>query len=232
MCGRFFLATPGSELARHFGLAAAPAWAPRFNLAPGQPVPLVRACLQPDGRVERALVQPRWGLVPPWTADAARGRRPINARVEGAAESPLFRGALARRRGLLPADGFYEWQHAGRSSRPFAVRPREGGLLALAAIFERWEGEAGVLETCAVLTAPAAGAVAAIHDRMPVLVAPHDYERWLDPTLRDVTALGLAPADPGRLVIHPVDRRVNDVREDDAGLVEPERDLFSAGGPS
>ncbi len=227
MCGRFFLATPGPELARHFGLAAVPDVPPRFNVAPGQPVPLVRV----EGE-QRVLAAPRWGLVPAWAADPASGRRPINARAETAAGSPLFRAALARRRGLVPADGFYEWQHAGRSARPFAIRPGAGGLLAMGALFERWQRGAEALESCAILTVPAAGAVRPLHDRMPLLLAPADYERWLDPALDDPAAL--APLLAGRgaegLVAHPVDRRVNDVREDDARLLEPERDLFTAGG--
>jgi putative SOS response-associated peptidase YedK len=226
MCGRFFLATPGPELARQFGLAAAPDLPARFNIAPGQPVPLVRA---EEGA--RVLAAPRWGLVPPWADEPGSGRRPINARAETAADSPLFRAALAQRRGLVPADGFYEWQHAGRSARPFAVRPRDGGLLAFAAVFERWRRQGEELETCAILTVPAAGAVAPLHDRMPLVIAPADYTRWLDPALQDAGALApLLAGDRAELVTYPVDRRVNDVREDDARLLEPERDLFSAGG--
>src|SRR5690606_41372171 len=132
MCGRFFLATPGPALAREFELAEAPELAPRFNVAPGQPVPLVRV-----ERGARALAAPRWGFVPAWAEGSERGRRPINARAETVADSPFFQGALARRRGLVPADGFYEWQHVGRSARPFAVRPGGRGLLAMSGLFER-----------------------------------------------------------------------------------------------
>jgi len=231
MCGRFFLATPGAELARQFGLAVVPQIAPRFNIAPGQPIPLVRV-EGPGPGAARVLATPFWGFVPAWADDPGRTRRPINARAETAATSPLFRRALARCRGLVPADGFYEWQHAGRSARPFAVRPRDGGLLALGAIFERREREGSALETCAIVTVPAAGAVRALHDRMPLLVPPSAWARWLDPALQDPD--GIAPLLAGegaeRLVVHPVDRRVNDVREDDPALVEPARDLFSAGG--
>lgn len=228
MCGRFFLATPGAELARQFQLADEPALAPRFNIAPGQPVPLVRA-RGPEG--ERVLAAPRWGFVPAWADESERGPRPINARTETAAGSRLFRQALDRRRGLVPADGFYEWQHAGRSARPFAVRRADRALLAMGALFERQAREGGALETCAILTVPAAGAVAALHDRMPLLVPREAWAEWLDPA-RDASAIAplLAGEGAGALVTWPVDRRVNDVREDDAGLLEPERDLFSAGG--
>jgi putative SOS response-associated peptidase YedK len=230
MCGRFFLATPGPELARHFGLAAAPDLPARFNVAPGQPVPLVRVAAGSPGA--RELAAPRWGFVPAWSEDPGSGRRPINARAETVADSPLFRAALAQRRGLVPADGFYEWQHVGRSARPFVVRPRERGLLAMAAIFERWAHGGAELETCAILTVPAAGAVRPLHDRMPLFVAPADHARWLDPALQDAAALAplLRGTGAEQLEVYPVDRRVNDVREDDAGLIEPERDLFSAGG--
>ena len=229
MCGRFFLATPGPELARHFGLAAAPELPARFNVAPGQPVPLVRVA--PDSG-ERVLEAPLWGLVPPWADDPRAGPRPINARAESAPASPLFRGALAARRGLVPADGFYEWQHVGRSARPFAVRPRAGGVLALAAVFEHWRRGDQELTSCAILTVPAAGPVAALDDRMPLVVAPRDYARWLDPELRDPAALAplLAGSAVQDWITYPVDRRVNDVREDDPRLLEPERDLFSQAG--
>lgn len=228
MCGRFFLVTPGAELARQFALSAEPELAPRYNIAPGQPVPLVRA-EGPAG--ERVLAAPLWGFVPSWAEEADRGPRPINARTESAARSRLFRQALERRRGLVPADGFYEWQHAGRSARPFAVQRGDRGLLAMGALFERRESAGSALETCAILTVPAAGAVRSLHDRMPLLVPREAWAHWLDPG-RGASAIAplLAGETADALVTWPVDRRVNDVREDDAGLLEPECDLFSAGG--
>lgn len=229
MCGRFFVATPGPELARQCGLATVPELKPRFNVAPGQPVPLVRATGATGGR---ELAAPRWGFVPAWAEDPGRGRRPINARSETAASSPLFRRALARCRGLVPADGFYEWQHAGHSARPFAVARADRRLLALGALFERWERAGATLETCAILTVPAAGPVAALHGRMPLLVPPEAWADWLDPGLQDPGAIAalLAGAGADALVVWPVDRRVNDVREDDPALLREERDLFSSGG--
>jgi putative SOS response-associated peptidase YedK len=226
MCGRFFLSRSGAEIARHFALGEVPELAPRFNIAPGQDVPLVRAGADAH---DRELVLARWGLVPVWAKDARAGSRPINARIESAGELPVFREALARRRGLVPADGFYEWQHRGRSARPFAVRPADGSLLAMAAIWERWRGPDGPLESFAILTRPANARLGAIHDRMPVFVPPEHYAAWLDP---DREGAALAPRLPElaseALELHPVDRRVNDVREDDPHLVEPERDLFTA----
>lgn len=246
MCGRFFLATSAAEIARHFELDAVPELAPHYNIAPGQAVPVIRARREPAGAaragqgiaptprpaapVRRVLEWRRWGLVPPWAADPRIGSRLVNARAETAARLPAFRRALARRRALVPADGFYEWQHRGRSARPFAVRVGEG-LFAMAALCEHWEGEGGALDTVAILTCEANEAVRPIHDRMPVVVPPAHYARWLDPDLEDAAALAplLVPPPAGATRLWPVDRRVNDVREDDAGLLEPERDLFSLG---
>jgi putative SOS response-associated peptidase YedK len=232
VCGRFFLSIPGADLARQFELATPPEDQARFNIAPGQPVPLVRAERDSAGLVHRLLTRPRWGFVPAWAKDPRTARRPINARAETAANSPLFRSALARRRGLVPASGFYEWQHVGRSARPFAIRPRDGSLLALAAIFETRTPDEDGLETCAILTTQALGPVRSIHARMPLCLPPAAYARWLDPSLHEAAELepllGLASVVP--LEVEPVDPRVNDVREDDPRLLEPARDLFSAGG--
>jgi len=226
MCGRFFLSRSNAEIARHFELAEEPVLAPRYNIAPMQPLPLVRQRAR-DGR--RVLESMQWGFVPRFVRDEPR-QRPINARVEGIAERPLFRDAFARRRGLVPADGFYEWQHRGHSSRPFAVRVRGGALFAMAALFDRREAPDGALASCAIVTTAANTALAAIHDRMPAIVAPEHYALWLDPAVHEPERLLplLAPLGSDAISMHPVDRRVNDVRCDDAELIQPERDLFSS----
>lgn len=230
MCGRFYLSTSGAEIASHFALLEVPVLAPRYNIAPGQPVPVVRVSHSRGGRV----LEPRhWGLVPPWAEGPRGAHRMINARSESAAERPAFRTPLARRRGLVPADGFFEWMHRGRSSRPFAIHRRDGGLLALAALFERWRGpDDRVLDSCAILTTEANGAVRPIHDRMPVILRPQDFEAWLDPAQTDPEAILplLRPCPDAELALHPVDPRVNDPRCDEPGLIEPERDLFSGAG--
>lgn len=229
MCGRFFLSRSGAEIARAFGLSEEPVLAPRFNVAPSQPVPIVRARVEDGGR--RVLEPMQWGFVPRFAKSRREGNRPINARAETIATTPLFRSAFARRRGIVPADGFYEWQHRGRSSRPFAVRLRDGSLLAMAAVFERFEDEEGALDSCAIVTTEANEAIAAIHGRMPALLAPHAIDAWLDPALSDADSLLplLRPCPAAWIEAYPVDRRVNDVHEDDARLPEPERDLFSLG---
>ena len=235
MCGRFFLSTSGAEIARHFGLAEVPDLAPRFNLAPGQPVPVIRARRSAPGL--RVLEMRRWGLVPHWATDVRAGTRHVNARAETAGTLPAFRSAMSRRRALVPADGFYEWQRRGRSVQPFAVQVRGGALFAMAALYERWwppgdrstMPEAAPLDTFTVLTTDANERVRPVHDRMPVVVAPEDYARWLDPTLQDPEAVAgiLRPCPAAWIELRRVGRRVNDPREEGPELLAPERDLFS-----
>ena len=179
MCGRFLLSTPARELATHFGLDEVPSLFARYNIAPTQAIGIVRLTEGP-GRREWATVS--WGLVPSWAGDPDVGSRLINARAETAADKPSFRTALRRRRCLVPADGFYEWQAVGRRKQPHLIRPRQGGPLAFAGLWERWHGPGGIcLETVAILTTEANDAVRPIHDRMPVLLRPQDYSTWLDP---------------------------------------------------
>jgi putative SOS response-associated peptidase YedK len=230
MCGRFFLSRSGAEIARHFDLATEPVLAPRFNIAPGQAIPVVRTRVGDEG--ERLLEMRNWGFVPRFAKDVRTGRRPINARAETVATSPLFRDAFAHRRGLVPADGFYEWQHRGRSARPFALRVRGGALFAMAAIFEHCETATDELDSCAIVTTDANERVAAVHDRMPAILEPTDYALWLDPAVREPERLLplLRPCPAEWIDLNPVSRRVNDVRCDDAQLLEAERDLFSTPG--
>jgi putative SOS response-associated peptidase YedK len=207
-----------------------PVLAPRFNIAPSQPIPIVRACVG-DG-CDRVLELRRWGFVPRFAKDVRAGRRPINARAETVATSPFFRDAFAHRRGLVPADGFYEWQRRGRSARPFALRVRGGELFAMAALFEHCKTAEDEVESCAIVTTDSNERVAAIHDRMPAILAPPDYALWLDPAVHEPERLLplLQPCPAAWIDLHAVSRRVNDVRCDDAQLIEAECDLFSVDG--
>jgi putative SOS response-associated peptidase YedK len=220
MCGRFTLTRSAAEVAEHFGLASAPAFPPHWNAAPTQELPIVR----PRSSGERVLELRRWGLVPPWAADPSVGSRMINARVEGVLERPAFREAMQRRRCLVPADGFFEWQGRARARRPFHLALPGGGLFGIAGLYERWHGPGGeVVDSFTLLTRAAQGAAAALHDRMPLIVDPPGYAAWLDPAARDPAALlGRLPEALGAgLVARPVSPRVNDVRNDDPACLAP-----------
>ena len=224
MCGRYSLTTPEEAVRRLFAYEGPPRnLAPRYNIAPTQEAPVVRAGR--DGGRELALL--RWGLIPAWARDPAIGSRLINARIESAARKPSFRDALRRRRCLVVADGFYEWGGEGPNRRPYRVRRRDGLPFAFAGLWERWqgpvEGKPAVLETFTILTTRANALVAPIHDRMPVIVDPAAYEAWLDaettPPAAVLPLLVSVPAEP--FEIYPVSARVNNPRNDDAGCIAP-----------
>jgi putative SOS response-associated peptidase YedK len=224
MCGRYELHSHPAAIALAFGLAHSPDLQARYNIAPMTDVPIVRVAA--DGH--RELVHVRWGLVPRWSKDPSIGARMINARGETIADKPSFQIPYRRHRCLLPADGFYEWQRfATRSAgpddkrkQPMHIGTADGSLFGLAGLFERWRAEDGtVLDTCAIVTTEANSLLASIHDRMPVIIAPDDYARWLDPANPDVADL-IAPYPSSAMASYPVSPRVNSVRNDDATLLE------------
>jgi putative SOS response-associated peptidase YedK len=216
MCGRYELHTHPAALALAFGLAAPPDLAPRYNIAPTQQVPIVRQ----NAVGTRELVEVRWGLVPRWAKDPSIGARLINARAETAAERPAFSNAFRRHRCLLPADGFYEWKTTQQGKQPVRVAMKNGEPLGLAGLYERWLAPDGeVLDSCTILTTPANALLAGVHDRMPVIIAPQDYARWLDPAANEVADL-LAPYPAEAMTWYPISMRVNAVRNDDATLIE------------
>ncbi|HVB07063.1 MAG TPA: SOS response-associated peptidase [Acidimicrobiales bacterium] len=225
MCGRYVLTTPSDELVEFFGVdhsVVEPA-EPRFNVAPTQLVPAV-AC-ESDGTTRR-LEQFRWGLVPPWAESPAVGNRMINARAETLMSSRAYRDAFVKRRCLLPADGFYEWQRpegGGRAPRlPWYFAPREGPLLALAGLWERWRHPEGAwLLTCTVITTRANSLMAPVHERMPVLLAPEDFSRWLErrPLTPAEQAALLAPAPEDFLTARRVPSDVSNVKNDGPQLL-------------
>ena len=221
MCGRFTLTRSAAELAAHFELTELPSLRPRWNVAPGQAIAVVRV----DGDKARRLVECRWGLrVAGERGDGSRPV-PINARAETAASRPAFREALKARRGLVPADGFYEWRGAAGRRQPHHLFLPGRALFAMAALFEAREGPAGSREaSVAVLTQEACGPVRALHTRMPVIVPPAAYATWLDPGLQDPSR-ALAEARAGdaaqALLVRPVSLRVNDVAHDDRACLGP-----------
>ncbi len=205
---------------------------PRYNVAPQQAVPAVTAA-GPKG--ERLLELCRWGLVPSWAKDPAIGNKMINARAETVAEKPAFRSALTRRRCLIPADGFYEWDKAGGTRQPFHFRlKRKGGneaeaeeeapLFALAGLWEEWEAPDGSpLRTCTIITTTPNAVVAPYHDRMPVILRPENEALWMDPTVRraDVLLPLLAPYPEEEMEAFAVSRKVNTPANDSPDLIEP-----------
>ena len=221
MCGRFTLTSTPEELARRFGLDETPSLAPRYNIAPGQPVLAVRRSDAGGGRRATSL---RWGLVPSWSQTAEIGAGWINARCESVAEKPAFRDAFRARRCLLPADAFYEWAQRGDFREPHRLALPGGGLFAFAGVWERWRAhDHALLESWAIVTAPASPGLRALHDRMPLVLPDDAWDAWLDPEQHDLAALQALLArggDPG-FVAHPVSTRVNSVRFDDPACAAP-----------
>jgi putative SOS response-associated peptidase YedK len=219
MCGRFTLAVPGEQVAAQFQLSTTPELAARYNIAPTQQVAAVHA-----GDAGRELALFRWGLVPTWAKDPSVGARMINARSETAAEKPSFRSALRQRRCLIPADGFYEWQAAAGGKQPFYIRLTDGGLFAMAGLYEHWKTpEGGWLHSCTILTTEANELMRPLHDRMPVILAPEQYDMWLDPGLRDPGPLQelLAPYPAEGMVASPVSKAVNRASNEGPELLAP-----------
>ena len=227
MCGRFTLATAPQALAELFELDEVPDLSPRYNIAPTQDAPVVRLVTSEErgGRPARVLHLLRWGLVPSWAEDPTVGYRMINARAETAARKPAYRAAFRRRRCLVLADGFYEWKTLGRGRKqPHLCRMKDGRPFAFAGLWERWKGPKDErLESCTLLTCQPNELCAEVHDRMPVILAPGDYDRWLDPELQDAAELEalLAPYPAGEMVSFPVSPRVGNARLDDPGCVAP-----------
>ncbi|HEY9656670.1 MAG TPA: SOS response-associated peptidase, partial [Crinalium sp.] len=179
MCGRFSLTQSANALAETFQLETLPEWTPRYNVAPTQAV-LAIAAAPAHSRQVRLF---RWGLVPSWAKDLTIGAKLINARAETVAEKPSFRVAFKQRRCLILADGFYEWHRIDRKTKqPYYFQLADRQPFAFAGLWERWQGDDTVVETCTILTTQANELLQPIHDRMPVILAPEEYDRWLDPT--------------------------------------------------
>lgn len=217
MCGRFTLTASPEEVQALFGLLDLDGFPPRFNIAPTQPILLVVSGQprEPGSNLpDRRALLVRWGLIPSWAKNPKDLPLLINARSETAAEKNAFRAAMRHRRALVPASGFYEWKRDGKKSTPYFIRPRGGGLVAFAGLMETYAEPGGSeIDTGAILTTAANADVAAIHDRMPVVIQPADYARWLDCRTReprDVADL-MRPAEPGLFEAIPISDKVNKV---------------------
>ena len=219
MCGRFVITSPPAALRQIFGYIEQPNFPPRHNIALTQPIPVV---IVENGVRHFRLM--RWGLLPAWVEDPGKFALLINARAETVLDRPAFKNAMRRRRCLIPADGYYEWQASGRRKRPHFIHRRDGQPLGLAGLAETWIGPNGEeLDTVAIVTAPASAELAVLHSRVPVTIAPEDFDCWLDCRAHDVeTAMALlTPPGEGEFVWHEVSTRVNRTANDDAQLILP-----------
>lgn len=222
MCGRINLRTSPAQLQRVFNLFRLPDFRPRYNIAPTQSILLVRAVAAGGRSADFA----EWGFAPRWSPSGAKPSLLINARSETAATKPTFRESLRSRRCLIPADGFYEWQALGsRSKQPWHIESTTGQPLALAGL---WEPAASKTETqpqaaAVILTTSANAIMAPLHDRMPVILAPADWDRWLDPSIADTAAIEslLAPCPAEWLQATPISSLVNQIQNDGPELIVP-----------
>lgn len=230
MCGRFGLIPTPEQVEELFGLADLEGFPPRYNIAPTQPILMVLAGppVEPGSNLpDRRSLLVRWGLIPGWAKDPKALPLLINARAESAIEKPAFRAAMRHRRALIPASGFFEWRREGKAKQAFWVRPRDRGVVAFAGLMEPYADPNGSeIDTGAILTTDANADVSPIHDRMPVVIKPQDFARWLDCRTqepRDVADL-MRPADEGYFEAIPVSDRVNNhanVGPDNMERIEP-----------
>jgi len=208
-------------LEERFGASGEDDWMPRYNIAPTQLVPVVR---QHPKAPRRDLSLLRWGLIPSWSKDASGAAPAINARSETVATLPAFRDSFQSRRCLIPADGFYEWQKRGSAKQPYGFEVDGGELFAFAGIWDRWKNPQGQwIRSCSILTTTPNVVTSAVHDRMPVILDPNDYDLWLDPGMTNTAAVMemVRPFDARRMRSYPVSSRVNQVQNDDAECSTP-----------
>ena len=221
MCGRFALATDNETVAQQFELSMPEGMtlAPRYNIAPTQPVAAVR--LNRSG--QRKLTHFHWGLIPSWSKDPKIGSRMINARSETVADKPSFRAAFKRRRCIIPATGFYEWQKLNGGKQPTYIHPTEADLFALAGLWEVWHSADGSeIESCTILTTMPNELMEPIHNRMPVILEREDYDMWLEPGDSPQQGLHLLrPFPPQKMAAYPVSTLVNSPRNDSHECVMP-----------
>ena len=223
MCGRFLLTSLPDEFSALYDLPVGREglpWSPRYNIAPSQPVLIVRL----DATGARELALARWGLIPSSARDTGSAYHTINARAETVATKPTFREAFRQRRCLVPADGFYEWQASlhGRSKTPYCVRRADGRPFAFAGLWDRWRAPDGkVIESCSIITTAANEVVHPIHDRMPVILTDEQFARWLDPATRPQALAGLLVPAVTALEVYPVSTLVNRPENDQPECIVP-----------
>jgi len=229
MCGRYTLIASPEAIRNLFRYAERPNFPPRYNIAPTQPIAVVRLINR-----QRQFVLMRWGLLPSWVKNPKEFALIVNARGENVIEKPSFRAAMKRRRCLIPADGFYEWKAGGPRKQPYYIRARSGEPLAFAGLWETWTGPNGEeLDTVTIVTTGANRTLAPLHDRMPVIVPPEAFDLWLDSDNVDAaTAAALiVPAPDTLLEAWPVSTDVNRVANDNAHLIEAVAETTAEAAP-
>jgi putative SOS response-associated peptidase YedK len=220
MCGRFVLEHSPDQLMKVYRLSSAPDLSPRYNVTPSQQIAVVR---QQNGG-DRELSSLQWGLIPSWSKDSAIGYKMINARSETVHEKPSFKQAFHARRCIIPASGFYEWNKVGKEKIPHYIRLRDGDIMSLAGLWERWKSPEGKeLETCTILTTAANSLVKKLHDRMPVILHKAEFDLWLDRDIDDVKRLTelFHPYPSDQLEEYVVNKDVNSPMNDSPGCIIP-----------
>jgi len=222
MCGRYRLSRRKQIIEEQFDTADwQDDWSPRYNIAPTQPIPVIR---QHPKEPVRQVSMMRWGLIPSWAKDTSGAARTINARSETAATKPAFRDPLKFRRCLIPADAFYEWKRTATSKQPYCFEVNDGGMFAFAGLWDGWKNAEGQwVRTCSILTTTPNAVAATVHDRMPVILDPDTYDLWLDPGQSNVHVVSelLKPYDAHLMRCYPVSTRINHVANDDEECSRP-----------
>ena len=217
MCGRYVLSDPLEVLRALFGFSSAPNFPPSFNIAPGSQIPAIGREDARSNALSLSLLH--WGLIPSWTQDVNRSAPPINARQETVHEKPTFRDSFARRRCLIPANGFFEWKTlSDGETQPFYISSEQRSLVLFAGLWDSWQAPDGNwITSCAILTTAASGELADIHHRKPVTILPEDADIWLSGSDRD----SLPPDDRQEIfTAYPVSKKVGNIRHNNADLLE------------
>jgi putative SOS response-associated peptidase YedK len=218
MCGRFSFTQSESAIAEIFQVSQVPTISPRYNIAPTQSVPTV---LQ-NSEDKREVKLLHWGLIPSWAKDPKMGTKMINARAETVEEKPAFRAAFKKRRCLVLADGFYEWQQQNGKKQPYYFRVEDGEIFAFAGLWEHWESPEGeAIDSCTIITTEANDVLRPFHERMPVILDPKNYDRWLDLNQKpDSLKSLLQPYNSQEMTVYPVSAKVNNPKNDSRECIE------------
>ena len=218
MCGRFYLDAPDELVLSYFGLDEGIHLQPRYNIAPSQDVAIVRAAAQ-----ARELAYLRWGLVPAWSREEKTRYSMINARADTIADKPSYREPFRKRRCLVPASGFYEWRKMSHGKQPYRIGRTDNGIMALAGLWEHWEGEGKSVDSCSIIVTEANDCIRPVHDRMPVILDPDQFDAWLNPDNGDAETLkAMLQPYPGEAMSYwPVDTMVNSPANDDPRNIQP-----------